>query len=121
MFSFPMDKWVGGILYEHGHRLIASTVGFLTIILAIWTWRVEPRAWVRRLGFAALGAVILQGLLGGLTVLLLLPAPVSDRPCGTRAALLLHHADARARSRRRRWNARAIASASDDAALRPRR
>jgi cytochrome c oxidase assembly protein subunit 15 len=77
MFSFPMDKWVGGIFYEHGHRLIASTVGFLTVILALWTWRVERRAWVRWLGFAALGAVILQGLLGGLTVLLLLPAPVS--------------------------------------------
>jgi cytochrome c oxidase assembly protein subunit 15 len=77
MFSFPVEKWVGGIFYEHGHRLIASTVGFLTIILAIWTWRVDPRASVRRLGFAALGAVILQGLLGGITVLLLLPAPVS--------------------------------------------
>jgi cytochrome c oxidase assembly protein subunit 15 len=77
MFSFPVDKWVGGILYEHSHRLIASTVGFLTVILAIWTWRVEPRAWVRRLGAAALGAVILQGLLGGLTVLLGLPAAVS--------------------------------------------
>jgi cytochrome c oxidase assembly protein subunit 15 len=77
MFSFPMDKWVGGIFYEHGHRLIASTVGFLTIILAIWTWRVDPRPWVRRLGFAALGAVILQGLLGGITVLLFLPAPIS--------------------------------------------
>jgi len=77
MFSFPMSKWVGGIRYEHTHRLIASTVGFLTIVLALWTWRVEPRAWVRRLGFAALGAVILQGLLGGLTVLLLLPPAVS--------------------------------------------
>jgi cytochrome c oxidase assembly protein subunit 15 len=77
MFSFPMSKWVGGIRYEHTHRLIASTVGFLTIILAVWTWRVDPRAWVRRLGFAALGAVILQGLLGGLTVLLLLPPAVS--------------------------------------------
>jgi cytochrome c oxidase assembly protein subunit 15 len=77
MFSFPMDRWVGGIIYEHGHRLIASTVGFLTVILALWTWRVDPRPWVRRLGFAALGAVILQGVLGGITVLLLLPAPVS--------------------------------------------
>lgn len=77
MFSFPMDKWVGGILYEHSHRLIASTVGLLTVILAIWTWRVDPRPWVRKLGFAALGAVILQGLLGGLTVLLLLPPAVS--------------------------------------------
>ena len=77
MFSFPLEKMVGGILYEHGHRMIASGVGFLTIILAIWTWRVDPRPWMRKLGFAALGAVILQGLLGGLTVLLLLPAPVS--------------------------------------------
>ncbi len=77
MFTFPMSKWVGGIRYEHAHRLIASTVGFLTIILAIWTWRVEARAWVRRLAFTALGAVIIQGLLGGLTVLLLLPPAVS--------------------------------------------
>jgi cytochrome c oxidase assembly protein subunit 15 len=68
---------VGGIRYEHSHRLIASTVGFLTIILAIWTWRIEPRRWVRRLGFACLGAVVLQGLLGGITVLLLLPPAVS--------------------------------------------
>ena len=77
MFTFPLSKWVGGIRYEHSHRLIATTVGFLTITLAAWTWRVEPRRWVRRLGFAALGAVILQGLLGGLTVLFLLPAPIS--------------------------------------------
>jgi len=77
MFTFPLSKWVGGIRYEHSHRLIASTVGFLTIILAIWTWKIEPRAWVRKLGFAALGAVILQGLLGGITVLLFLPPAVS--------------------------------------------
>jgi cytochrome c oxidase assembly protein subunit 15 len=77
MFSFPLEKMVGGIFYEHGHRMIASTVGFLTIVLAIWTWKADPRRWMRRLGFTALGAVILQGLLGGITVLLLLPAPVS--------------------------------------------
>jgi heme a synthase len=77
MFTYPFEKMVGGILYEHGHRLIASTVGFMTIVLAIWTWRVDPRRWVRRLGFASLGAVIVQGLLGGITVLLLLPAAVS--------------------------------------------
>jgi cytochrome c oxidase assembly protein subunit 15 len=77
MFSFPLDRMVGGILYEHGHRMIASTVGFLTIILAVWTWRVDPRPWMRKLGFAALGAVILQGLLGGLTVLFLLPPAIS--------------------------------------------
>ena len=77
MFTFPLKHWVGGIRYEHSHRLIASTVGFLTIILAIWTWRVEPRRWVRRLGFTALGAVIVQGLLGGITVLFFLPPAVS--------------------------------------------
>ena len=77
MFTFPLSKWVGGIRYEHTHRLIASTVGFLTIILAFWTWKVEPRAWVRKLAYAALGAVVLQGLLGGITVLLFLPPAVS--------------------------------------------
>src|SRR6058998_274175 len=46
MFSFPLDKMVGGIFYEHGHRLIASTVGFLIVVLAIWLWRAEPRRWV---------------------------------------------------------------------------
>jgi heme a synthase len=77
MFTFPLSRMVGGIRYEHSHRLIASGVGFLTIVVAGWTWWVEPRRWVRRLGFAALGTVILQGLLGGLTVLFFLPAPIS--------------------------------------------
>jgi cytochrome c oxidase assembly protein subunit 15 len=77
MFSFPFEKMVGGIFYEHGHRLIASTVGFLTIVLAVWIWMVEPRRWVRWLGVIALAAVILQGVLGGITVLFLLPAPIS--------------------------------------------
>lgn len=77
MFSFPLSQMVGGILYEHGHRMVATVVGMLTMILAIWLWRVEPRAWVRRLGYAALAAVILQGILGGLTVLFLLPTAIS--------------------------------------------
>lgn len=77
MFTFPPSKWVGGIFFEHGHRLIASTVGFLTIILAAWLWRADPRAWMKRLGLAALGAVIAQGLLGGLTVLFFLPTAIS--------------------------------------------
>jgi len=77
MFSFPLNRWVGGIKYEHSHRLIASTVGLLTIVLTVWIWRVDPRPWVRKLGVAALGAVILQGLLGGITVLLKLPPAVS--------------------------------------------
>ena len=71
MFLFPVSQWVGGIFFEHTHRLIASGVGFLTIILAGWLWKVEPRRWVRVLGFAALGAVILQGVLGGLRVTML--------------------------------------------------
>src|SRR5437764_2208332 len=82
MFTFPLSKMVGGIRFEHTHRLIASTVGFLTIILAAWTWRVEPRRWVRALGFAALGAVVLQGLLGGITVLFFLPPSVSIAHAG---------------------------------------
>jgi cytochrome c oxidase assembly protein subunit 15 len=71
MFLFPVSKWVGGIFFEHTHRLVASAVGFLTIILALWLWRVECRGWLRNLGFAALGLVILQGVLGGLRVTLL--------------------------------------------------
>ena len=82
MFTFPIRHMVGGIFYEHGHRLIASTVGFLTIILAVWIWRAEPRRWVRALGFAALGAVILQGVLGGITVLFFLPTAISTAHAG---------------------------------------
>jgi cytochrome c oxidase assembly protein subunit 15 len=77
MFTFPVSKWVGGIRYEHVHRLIASGVGLLTVVLAVWLARREPRRWVRRLGYLALAAVVLQGMLGGLTVLLLLPPAVS--------------------------------------------
>ena len=77
MFSFPLEKMVGGIRYEHSHRLIASTVGMLMIVLAYWLWRAEPRHWVRRLGFLALAAVVTQGILGGITVLWFLPEPIS--------------------------------------------
>jgi heme a synthase len=71
MFLFPVSYWVGGILFEHTHRLIASTVGLLTIILAVWLWRAEGRPWVRSLGVLAVGGVILQGVLGGLRVTML--------------------------------------------------
>ncbi|MDR1989122.1 MAG: COX15/CtaA family protein, partial [Acidobacteriaceae bacterium] len=77
MFAFPPSKWVGGIFYEHSHRLIASSVGFLTVILAAWIWIAEPRRWMKRLGLTALGAVILQGVLGGITVLFFLPTAIS--------------------------------------------
>jgi heme a synthase len=72
-----MPPMVGGIFYEHGHRMVATTVGILTVILAVWLARREPRAWVRRLGYGAVAAVVAQGVLGGLTVLFLLPTAVS--------------------------------------------
>ncbi len=72
-----MPPMVGGVFYEHGHRMVAATVGMLTILLAVWLSRREPRAWVRRLGYAALATVIAQGVLGGLTVIFLLPTAVS--------------------------------------------
>jgi cytochrome c oxidase assembly protein subunit 15 len=77
MFFFPLEKMVGGIRFEHTHRLIASMVGFLILVLAAWLWRAERRGWVRRLGYVALAAVITQGMLGGITVLWYLPDPIS--------------------------------------------
>ena len=71
MFTFPISRWVGGIFYEHAHRLIASGVGLLTVILAVILWFAEPRRWVRVLGYIAVAAVIVQGVLGGLRVVLI--------------------------------------------------
>src|ERR671933_1834805 len=82
MFTFPPSMWVANILYEHGHRLIASSVGMLTIALAVWLWFSEPRRWLRWFGVAALGAIIAQGLLGGLTVLFFLPPAISTAHAG---------------------------------------
>ncbi|HYX30613.1 MAG TPA: COX15/CtaA family protein [Pyrinomonadaceae bacterium] len=72
---FP--RMVGNLFWEHGHRMVATAVGILTIILAVYVQFRERRTWVKRLGWAALGAVIAQGLLGGLTVKLNLPLIVS--------------------------------------------
>jgi cytochrome c oxidase assembly protein subunit 15 len=68
---------VGGIFYEHGHRMVATFVGYLTIGLSIALLVAEPRGWVRRLGLVALAAVVAQGILGYLTVKFLLPPPIS--------------------------------------------
>jgi len=73
---FP--KMVGNLFWEHGHRMVATTVGMLTIVLTIYIFSKEKRQWVRRLGIFALLAVIAQGLLGGLTVKLMLPLAVSS-------------------------------------------
>jgi heme a synthase len=73
---------VGGIFYEHGHRMMAAFVGLLSIVLAIWLWRAEPwrpfQRLLRWLGLVALGAIVAQGILGGITVLFFLPAPISS-------------------------------------------
>jgi len=71
MFFFPVSRWVGGIFYEHTHRLVASGVGLLTTILAVWLWLKESRCWLRWLGVLAFVGVVCQGVLGGLRVTLL--------------------------------------------------
>jgi cytochrome c oxidase assembly protein subunit 15 len=71
MFFFPVSKWVGGIFFEHTHRLIASVIGFLSIILAFWLAFSKTERWIKTLGWVSLGAVVLQGILGGLRVTLL--------------------------------------------------
>ena len=76
-YGMLFPPMVGNVRFEHGHRLLAGSVGMLTQALAAWLWRQEPRRAVRRLGLLAVAAVILQGVLGGLTVLLLLPPAVS--------------------------------------------
>ncbi len=76
-YGMVFPPMVGGIFYEHGHRMVATFVGILTTVLAVWLWRCEERAWLRGLGAAALAAIVLQGLLGGLTVLYLLPTWIS--------------------------------------------
>jgi heme a synthase len=75
---YKIPRMVGGVRFEHTHRMIAEFVGLLTIILAVWTWRVEKRRWLRILGLGALATVITQGILGGMTVLFLLPPAVSS-------------------------------------------
>ena len=77
MFSFPLTDMIGGIFYEHGHRMIATIVGLMTLILAFTIYYTDHRLWLKKTAFFALGLVIIQGLFGGLTVLLFLPTPVS--------------------------------------------
>jgi len=75
---YRIPPLTGGVFYEHIHRMIAQGAGLLTIILAVWTQRVDRRAWMRKLGWSALGIVIVQGVLGGLTVLFYLPPAISS-------------------------------------------
>lgn len=75
---YRIPPMVGGVRFEHSHRMIAELIGLLTIAMAFWTWRAEPRRWMRRLALGALALVIFQGILGGTTVLNYLPPAVSS-------------------------------------------
>ena len=77
MWNMPFSMWKGGVLYEHLHRVIASATGCLVLSLTIWLQLTEKRKWVRLLSIACLASVVLQGVLGGMTVLLSLPTTVS--------------------------------------------
>jgi cytochrome c oxidase assembly protein subunit 15 len=70
MFALPIKFWKGGVFYEHTHRLLASFIGFLTTVLAVWLWLKDARQWMHWLGVATFFAVVLQGALGGLRVVL---------------------------------------------------
>ena len=82
--SWPLDagrliprQWGAGVLFEWGHRAIAGTVSILTLALALWVWIAERRAWVWYTALAAFGLVVVQAVLGGITVLLNLPLAVA--------------------------------------------
>ncbi len=75
---YKIPRMVGGVRFEHTHRMVAEFIGLLTIVIAVWTWRSDRRRWVKGLGIAALGTVIAQGILGGITVLHFLPPAISS-------------------------------------------
>lgn len=70
MFALPIKFWHGGAFFEHTHRLLASAVGLLTTVLAVWLWLKDPRQWMKWLGVIAFVLVVAQGILGGLRVVL---------------------------------------------------
>jgi cytochrome c oxidase assembly protein subunit 15 len=74
---YKMPPMIGGVKFEHGHRMVAEIVGLLTIVVAVWTWIADKRRWMRGLTLAAVAGVIFQGALGGLTVLNFLPPAIS--------------------------------------------
>ena len=89
-FGQVFPPMVGGVLYEHSHRMAAALVGMLTITLMVVMARWEPRSWVRWMSRTAVLAVVLQGLLGGITVLWLLPTAISvSHACLAQAFLCL--------------------------------
>jgi cytochrome c oxidase assembly protein subunit 15 len=75
---YKLPPWTGGIIYEHSHRMIAEVTGALTITITVWTWFADRRRWMKALALGALGTIIVQGILGGLTVLHFLPPLISS-------------------------------------------
>jgi cytochrome c oxidase assembly protein subunit 15 len=71
LFLFPWSGMVGGVLVEHGHRLLAASIGLLTVLLGVALRLGDARRWVWGLGVVAVGLVSVQGLIGGLRVVLL--------------------------------------------------
>ncbi len=85
-FGKLIPQWKGGIRFEYGHRVVAAVVVMLTLGLMVWAWRVEPRKWVRNTVFAAFALIIVQAVLGGITVLYDLPLPIAVAHAGTAQA-----------------------------------
>ena len=77
MFSFPLSDMVGGIFYEHGHRMMATFVGFITLVQAICLGFSNQQSWIKKAAYASLLLVIIQGIFGGITVLFFLPPAIS--------------------------------------------
>jgi cytochrome c oxidase assembly protein subunit 15 len=75
---YKLPPWTGGIIYEHSHRMIAEATGALTIAITVWTWFADRRRWMKALALGALGTILIQGILGGMTVLHFLPPLVSS-------------------------------------------
>lgn len=73
MFAFPLDQMVGGIKYEHTHRMVASLVGLLTVVVCVLFLRSTAAVWLKRLSIWCVVAVVAQGIFGGLTVKYFLP------------------------------------------------
>ena len=68
MFLYPFSRMTGGIYYEHAHRLMGFLVGLTTLVMAVLLTRRERRGWIRKLAWVAVGAVVVQAVLGGLRV-----------------------------------------------------
>jgi len=79
---YKIPPMVGGVKFEHTHRMIAEGVGLLTILFCVVAFRVEHRNWLKNLSLAAIGTVIAQGILGGITVLYFLPWYISSAHAG---------------------------------------